>query len=388
MSAREAETVVVGAGVIGLAVSYELLLRGRGVLLLERDLPGLAASRVAAGMLAPISEAEREESHRVELALDSKRRYPAFVAGLEARTGISCQYRTEGTLWVAVNRDQAEELEALEATLRAKGLALVRLTAPEVLAREPRLTGRVAAGLFVEEDHQLDPRALTRALEAAVRSLGGQIRGGFTVTDIPVTNGRVSSVRGVERAPGTGEGRAVEIGGETVVLAAGAWATETIRSPLADLGVRPVKGQMVRLRGEGLLRHVIRTPEVYFVPREDGELLVGTTMEEQGFQDAPTAGGVMDILRHAWLVLPGIYDLDVGELSAGFRPAVRDHAPVVGASGVPGLYAAIGHFRSGILFAPATAHYLAEEMVTGKMPAALAPFRAERLRDAARTAAR
>ena len=166
---------------------------------------------------------------------------------------------------------------------------------------------------------------------------------------------------------------------ELVVLAAGAWASEGIRLPFDGLRVRPVKGQMVRLRGGQLLRHVVRSPECYVVPREDGELLIGATVEEQGFDLDPTAGAVHDLLRHAWRLLPGIYDLAISEISVGFRPALEDHLPAIGPCGIPGLHLACGHFRNGVLLAPATAHWLAETIETGCAQEALAAFAPARL---------
>jgi glycine oxidase len=168
---------------------------------------------------------------------------------------------------------------------------------------------------------------------------------------------------------------------DAVVLAAGAWATATIRSPLQDLGVRPVKGQLLRLRGPApLLRHVVRHPDVYLVPREDGELLVGATMEEVGFDPAVTAGAMLDLLRHAWQVVPGIYELELAEVSVGFRSAVRDHLPVLGPSEVAGLHVAVGHFRNGILLAPATAAAVVGSLLGGAPVPELRPFLASRLR--------
>jgi glycine oxidase len=367
------EAVVVGGGVVALAVAYELARRGLQVLVLARDdLPGVA-TRAAAGMLAPTSEADLTEGPVVELELDSLGRYPGFVAGLEALTGRACGYRTEGTLWVALDRDQLGELDRLAAFQRAKGLAAERLDAEAVTAREPHVSGRAIAGLFVAGDHQVDPRALAGALEAAVEKLGGRSARGCRVTRVEHAAGGVRGVAGETRA-----GQPFTVACDVAVLAAGAWSGE-VDAPVPPLGLRPVKGQLVRLRGPALLRHVVRTPEVYLVPRHDGELLVGATMEEQGFDAQPTAGAVLDLLREGWRLVPGVYDLAVAEISVGFRPVVRDHLPVIGATGVPGLYVATGHFRNGVLLAPATAQHLAGWIAGGPAPAALAPFAVSRL---------
>jgi glycine oxidase len=182
-------------------------------------------------------------------------------------------------------------------------------------------------------------------------------------------------VRGVSGEAG---GKAVRVACDVAVLAAGVWSGD-VKAPLPPLGLRPVKGQLVRLAGPEVLRHVVRSPDVYLVPRRGGELLVGATMEEQGLDALPTAGAVLDLLRESWRILPGLYDLALTELSVGFRPVVRDHRPVIGAAATRGLYVATGHFRNGVLLAPATAHYLAEWIVEGVPPPALVPFGVERL---------
>jgi glycine oxidase len=240
------------------------------------------------------------------------------------------------------------------------------------LAREPHLSGRVIAGLLVEGDYQVDPRALAAALAQGIAGLAGQLATGCRATRIDHTAGRVDGVSGV--AGGT----AFRVACEVAVLAAGVWSGE-VEAPLPPLGLRPVKGQIVRLAGPELINHVVRSPDVYLVPRRGGELLLGATMEERGLDPLPTAGAVLDLLLEAWRVLPGIYDLAVTELSVGFRPAVSDHLPVISATSTRGLYVATGHFRNGVLLAPATAHHLAEWITRGAAPAELAPFGIERL---------
>ncbi len=314
-----------------------------------------------------------------ELELDSLRRYPEFVAGIESLAGRSCGYRTDGTLWVALNRDQEGDLERLAAMQRAKGLAASWLSPQEALAREPHLSGRIVAGLLIDGDHQVDPRALGAALRTAIAALGGRVVTGCRVSRIEAAG------RPALRVSGDAGGTAFRVAGDVAVLAAGVWSGE-VDAPLPPLGLRPVKGQLVRLGGPELLRHVVRSPDVYLVPRRGGELLLGATMEEQGLDALPTAGAVLDLLREAWRILPGLYDLAVTELSVGFRPAVRDHRPVIGATATHGLYVATGHFRNGVLLAPATAHYLAEWIAKGAAPTALAPFGVERLEAPAVTA--
>jgi glycine oxidase len=366
------DVVVVGGGVIGLSAAYELARRGRHVLVLDRDDLAGVATHAAAGMLAPTSEADLTERALVALELDSLARYPDFVAGIEDLAGCACGLRTEGTLWVALNRDQDGDLERLFTMQRAKSLDAYRLSADEVLEREPHLSGRIVAGLLAEGDHQVDPRALAAALRAAIARLDGMVVTGCRVTRVEHAGGAVSAVSGV-----AGD-RPFRVPCEVAVLASGVWSEE-VDAPMPPLGVRPVKGQLVRLAGPELVRHVVRSPDVYLVPRRGGELLLGATMEEQGLDARPMAGAVLDLLREAWRILPGVYDLAVAELSVGFRPAVRDHLPVIGPAPTPGLFVATGHFRNGVLLAPATAHHLAEWITGGSPPSALAPFGVERL---------
>jgi glycine oxidase len=366
---RPSETIVVGAGIIGLSLAYELLRRGRQVTVLERDRPGRGSTWAAGGMLAPVSEAEVDEPEVITLGLESLDRYPEFVAGVERVSGMRVGYLAEGTLLVAVNRDDREELQRVEEILRRKRLEVERVDGEGLREVEPHFSSRVLAGLRIGRDHQVDPRRLVVGLQRAIEELGGQVLGGMRVEGIVERGGSVRSVRG--RRLG---GESFEWAGSEVVLAAGAWSFEGIELPIADPGLRPVKGQLVRVRGERLLRHVVRTPDVYLIPREDGELLVGATMEEMGYDQSATAGAVMDLLRHAWEVLPAIYDLELSEISVGLRSALEDQRPLIGATAVDGLYLALGHHRNGILLAPASAHHLACRIVEGRAPAELEPF--------------
>ena len=372
--AIHADLVVVGGGVIGLAIACEMQQRGRNVTVLEMDEPGSGASQAAGGMLGPIAEAQIEEPEIITLGLDSLSRYPEYIRELEAVSGMKTGFREEGTLIVAVNRDHLNELEHLQGTFRAKELTADTLTAEQVLELEPHLSPRVLGGLRIREDQRIDPRRLASALAAALISMGGTVRSGTRVQEVRTSAGRVCGLDAV----GTG-GDALQIDCADVVIATGASPWEKIRMPVQDPGIRPIKGQLVRLRGETLLRHVVRSPDIYLIPQPEGELFVGATMEEMGYDMAPTAGAAFDLLRFGWQLLPGIYDLEFLGISVGQRPAVDDHMPVIGPVDTPGLWLAVGHFRKGILMAPATATYLADWMETGQMPEALASFSPDRL---------
>ena len=368
-----AEIVIVGAGAIGLSIAFELGRRGRSVLVLERERIGAGATGVSAGMLAPVSEARAEEPEIVDIALDSHRRYPEFVDAVEAASGLPCGFRREGTLVVALGRDDEEELDHLRQAQQSRGLRSIPLTADEVFEREPHLSGWVTGGLLAAEDYQVDPRLLVTALAAAIGNGGGRIVEGARVDALEAEGGRL------RRVSGQCGGRAFAVDCDAAVVAAGAWSGATVESPVRDYGVRPVKGQIARLRGPRLIRHVLRTPDVYLVGRGDGEIVVGATMEESGFDSTPTAGAVMDLLRKAWHVLPGVYDLAFAEFGVGLRPAARDHLPLVGETEVEGVFVATGHYRHGILLAPATAMLMADLVADGRRSPLLAPFEPRRL---------
>lgn len=372
-------TVVVGGGIIGLSIAYELVRRGRHPVVLDetpRGETGETATRVAAGMLAPASEADDEPAAVVALGRDSLARYPAFVASVERDSERTCGYRDEGTLWIAVNRDEDAELERLLRAQARHGIDVRKLDAAQVRDLEPHVTPRAVGGMLASGDHSVDPRRLVEALALAVRRGGGVIHAGWCVDRI-----EASPVRDGWRVGGTEGGWRNAVDAGCVVVAAGARATAGIEWIGASVGceVRPVRGEVVRLGGAPLVERSIRTPRIYLVPRTDGELVIGATSEERGFDPRPTAGGTMDLLRHAFVAVPGVYDLAFVEVSAGWRPATVDHVPVIDRV-APGLFAALGHYRNGILLAPATAQLLAEFIVGDERPPALARFGIDRFR--------
>jgi glycine oxidase len=372
------DLIVVGAGVIGLAVARELARRGLRPLVLEAGEVAQEATGVAAGMLAPVTEADFGEETLIGLNVAAAHMYPAFAAELESDTGAATGYRKTGTLTVALDRDQAEEIVRLHEFQRSLGLAAERLTARECRRLEPGLSTKVAAGVLAPEDHQVSPRALAAALRLALERDGGLLRTGTQVESLMIEDGRVA---GVTLAWGEG------VEADMVVVAIGARSAELGGLPdEARLPVRPVKGQILRLRGDA--RHpvagrVIRTPEVYAVPRADGRLVVGATVEERGFDRSVTAGGVLELLWRAYDALPGITELELLSADVGLRPGTPDNLPVIGEGGVPGLVWATGHWRNGVLLAPLTAKGVGSLVVDGEVPESLRPFSPTRFRRAA-----
>jgi glycine oxidase len=384
-----AETLIVGGGIVGLAIGWRLARAGRGVAVLERDAAGAppsCASWAAAGMLAPLAEAGFDEPALLALSRRSLEMYPAFVQELEADAGMRVDHRTEGTLVVAVDRDDAAWLARLYDFQREAGLPTQWLRGAEAIEREPHLAAGVTAAVLASSDHQVDNRLLWQALREAFVRAGGELRTGVTVRRVAHEHGRATGVWVAEGEDGDDE-RLVRAG--QVVACAGAWLRPLLASTLAATAlppVRPVKGQMLSLASSSLLRLscVIRTRRVYLAPKSDGRIVIGATSEEVGYDTRVTAGGLLELLRHAWEVVPAVYDLPVQETWAGLRPASRDHAPILGATRLDGLFIAAGHYRHGVLLTPATAHGMAELLLTGRLPDALAPFSPERFHPAAR----
>lgn len=352
------DAVVVGGGVIGCAVARELALAGASVALLERGAPEGGASWVAAGMLSPLAEA-REAGVFLDLLRAGREIYPEFVAALIAETGIDPLYRTEGTLLLSLRPEDDAELEERHAWQTAAALPVDRMTAGELRSAEPLLSTQVRWGLRYAGDHQVDNRLLGKALWAAAERAGVELRRGSKVSRLLTEAGRVT---GVEVAGGE------RVGAKWVVVAAGAHSAGIAGLP-RPLPVRPVHGQIVTLRTEmPLLRHVVDSPRGYLVPRLDGEMVVGATVEEIGFRRGPTAEGVHALIAAAIEVSPALAEAAVGELRAGHRPGTPDALPILGPDpDLDGLFYATGHYRNGILLAPLTGRLLAT-MIRGGVP--------------------
>jgi glycine oxidase len=363
--------VVIGGGVIGLAVAWRAAQRGHAVCVLERGELGAGTSRVAAGMLAPVTEADPGELALLELGLHSARAWPGFAAELAAASGADPGLRRCGALVVARDGDEAAALERELALRLALGLDVERVLPSAARRLEPALAPALRLALAVPGDHAADPRALLLALTEAARRAGAQLRTGATVRSLRVGGGRVAGVR-------LADGELVAA--EQVVVAAGAWSGAIEGLPDgARIPLRPVKGQILRLRdprGPGLLERIVRFEGGYLVPRGDGRYVLGATMEERGFDTTVTAGALYELLRDAGELVPGIHELVVEETAAGLRPATPDNAPVLGAAGeAEGLVWATGHHRNGILLAPVTADIVAGVLDGIAEPPAFAPGR-------------
>ena len=348
------DVAVVGGGPIGLASAWRAAQRGLRVLVLDAGEPG--AWHVAAGMLAPVAEADFGEDALLDLNLRAAQGFPAFCAELAEASGADPGLRRGGTLVVARDRDEAAELDRLHAFRQRLGLGVERLLPSRARRIEPALAPTVRLALDIAGDHSVDPRRLVAALREAVRRAGGDVRAGARV--------RRLLPDGVELADGS-----VQRAG-TVLLAAGAHA-----GALSDaVPVRPVKGQVLRLRdpqGPGLVDRTIRTREAYLVPRADVRYVLGATMEERGFDTAATAGGVFELLRDISEVVPGVLELELEEVLAGLRPATPDNLPAIGR--LDGIVYATGHHRNGILLSGLTGELAAAALCGEALPGWAAP---------------
>ncbi len=367
MAQRDVDVVVVGGGPIGLAIGWRAAQRGLSVSVVDPS-PGSGAASVAAGMLAPITEAHFGEEQLLELNLESASRWDAFAAEVEAASGSTIGYRRSGTLAVALDDDDRAALERLHDYQLGLGLSVSRLRPREARSLEPALAPTIRAAMVAPHDHQVDPRRLCAALVAAVTRAGVSLVPS-TADSIVVKGGTVVGV--------IAGGARISAG--WVVLAAGCWSTRIPGLPaVAVPPVRPVKGQILMLQGnpvvERPVRAMARGGSIYLVPREDGRVVVGATVEEMGWDTTVTAGAVYELLRDTLAIVPGASELALVEARAGLRPGTPDNAPLIGRGALPGLAVATGHYRNGILLTPVTADAIASLVASGEVESVALPF--------------
>lgn len=369
--------LIVGGGAIGLAIGWRLARAGLAVALFDRDRVGHSASWASAGMLSPLAEVQFEEEDLLHLGLKGLSVYPEFVGELEAETGCCVGYRRDGVLIVGITQDDLEYLKFRFRYQRDLGLPVTYLSGDEAREREPHLSAQVSAAVWCPGDHQVDNRRLVMALKKGLVAAGGEVFEEMGVDELLIDGTRVRGVRVGEEI----------FEGDTVVLASGCWSRlipglpDCVRPP-----VRPVRGQIMRLTMTEdfalntmvWYSRVATSTVAYLVPKDNGHLVLGATSEEMGFDEDVTAGGMFELLRAAWEVLPGVYDLPLIESAAGLRPGSRDDAPILGETPIAGLIMATGHYRKGILLTPLTALSIAEVILEGRTPALIRPFGIDR----------
>jgi glycine oxidase len=343
------DVLIVGAGIIGLTAGYRLAASGRTVRVLDAS-GSRGASWVAAGMLAPVSEASYGEENMTRLTLSAVATFRSLAQELETATGDPVGLRSDGTLVVAFNSDDRAALNRLTAFRLGLGLPAAALSGQEVRRLEPYLASGVRSGVLAADDLSIDNRQFLSLIGRAARAAGVHVQAG-QVSGLLRGRGTTTGVR-------TAEGR--EFHARTVVLCAGAASASLLALP-----VHPVKGQILRLSvpdrlrtaGEVLTRTVrglVQGSEVYLVPRRSGEIVVGATSERRGFDVSVTAGGVYELLRNAYELLPLTSEFTFTEALGGSRPGTPDNGPLVGWYD-EGLIVATGHYRNGVLLSASTA---------------------------------
>ena len=369
--------IIIGGGVIGLGIGWQLAKAGAAVTIYERSEVGRAASWAAAGMLAPLAEAHSEEPELLKLGCQSLDRYPQWTAELEADAEMSIGYRMEGTLIVGLEPDDTHQLRHIYEAQQHLRLDVNWLNGREARDIESALSPRVTAAIHCASDYQVDNRRMVTALQRAYQVSGGVLHEKSDIERIVIKNGIATGVQVHDTFQEA----------DIVILSAGCWSAQVAGIPEAILPpVRPVKGQMLALQMEGgiAINSVIRTVRarypvpVYLVPRSDGRLIVGATSEEMGFDTRLTAGGVFELLRGAWEAVPGIYELPLLETWTGLRPGSRDNAPILGKTPIENLIYATGHYRNGILLTPVTAYEIAKLILTGETSETIHPFQLDR----------
>ena len=378
---RSPDVLVIGGGLVGLASALALATDGHAVQVLERNAEaGREASAAAAGLLVPQTEramgrlgavGERDEDAMLALLLESRRRFPAFARGLESASGRAVHYRAEGSLLAALTEEEAVALAGWARGQAERGLRAVWVDGPEARRLEPALGPALLGALLVPDDHQVDNVELTRAALDAATGTGVEVRTSAPVAAVESAGGRVRGVR-------LGAGDRIDAG--VVVLAAGAWSGGMRGLPRA-IPVRPIKGQMIALRpaGGAGIRRIVSLSGAYCVPRDDGRVLVGATVEDVGFDTRVDAAAARGLVAAAARVVPQFGAAPLDAHWAGLRPGTPDGLPVLGEDPeLAGLLYATGHYRNGILLAPVTAEIVASLARGGPPPIPLAPFSATR----------
>jgi len=365
------ETLVIGGGVVGCAVALALAGKGLKVTVIERG-PlvstgrGPEGSTAAAGVLGAQLEGLHGDCALSRLCLLGRDRYPAWIETIAARSGRDVEMRPAGVSCVAFDAATAHRYQAEAAWQALAGYRIEHLDAASARAIEPALSTDVVGGVRFPDDPRIDPPALVAAVRLAVTQAGVTFRSGATVARVDVRGGRVAGVVLDDGA---------SIAGAAVVIAAGSWSALIGETSLAPDAVRPARGQMIELHVDAPVLHgVVESPEVYLSPRDDGRLLVGSTVELVGFREGATAGVVRDLLAAAIRLVPALHNATVRRTWAGFRPKTHDNAPLIGTVGIEGLVVATGHFRNGVLLAPITGEIVAALLTGGEPPVDIAPF--------------
>ncbi len=366
---------VVGGGVAGLSAAFRLAKHGHEVTVFDPE-PAMGASYAAAGMLAPASEASFSEIPLLRLMQHSNELWPEFAAELEEISRVPVGLRMEGTLVIGYEPNDARDLERLAEFQNELGIEVTRLTRHQLRELEPELGGPFPFAAMIDSDNQLDNRALMKSLLKAVELLG-----------VRLVRNAVKSVHSL--GPNIYEfylDDDTAVRPEIILLAAGSHLGDIGGLPALISGsIRPVKGQILRVQAPSptLLRHVVRSKTygktLYMVPRVSGEIVIGATQEEVGFNTTAKVRPIAEMLTNATLLLPGLGEADFTEQMVRFRPGSFDNAPILGRYEDSNLFLCLGHFRHGILLSAAISKYVAASIETGRQPPEIEQFSASRL---------
>ena len=365
---------IIGGGVAGLSVAWQALKMGCAVTVYDKGTLCDEATNAAAGMLATGVETEPGEENLLHMNLYAQQLWGAFKSQLEKDSGHNIAYKDEGTIVAAINRDDLRQVQYSYEFQKSLGLDLQWLSGAELRDAEPYIHPNCTGGYYSPKDHQVDNRDVGIALQKAVQKLGGTVYQNTAVDDIAIKAGKATGV--LIQGKHGGEHRAYD----NVVLAAGAWSGSFDLLPV-KIPVRPVKGQMLSLQMDvknPLVTHVLWAPKIYLVPRNDGRLIIGATVEEKGFDTDLTAGGIFALLESAWRAVPAIEELPFVKAWVGHRPGCRDDAPIFGGCDIDGLILATGFHRNGILQAPVTAQAIAQFIRDKTLPDAVQKFTLQR----------
>lgn len=370
------DTIIVGGGIIGASVAFELVRMRQSVLVLDRQEPGHEASWAAAGTISPAPD--RESSGITAFGCESFRLYLAFISAIESATGESAGFHANGAVELFFDSDAEAARDRRCSQIREAGLSAEPISVSEALRREPAINPSARAALGISDEAYLDPRVLTRVTLSAAERSGAEVRGNVEVISLLSGNDRCEGVLAANaqtaRAGALGVRASEKIEAQNVVIAAG-WRSNEIGGAEMWAPSAPVRGQMVAFgRIPAAPKMILRCEHGYLAPREDGRVVAGSTLEPGMLDKNPTAAGLQKIFAAAAEMAPALADAPILETWAGLRPDSPDHLPIIGATDIEGLFVATGHYRNGMLLAPATAKYLAEWIANGSVSKFLAPF--------------
>ncbi|MBF0183042.1 MAG: glycine oxidase ThiO [Magnetococcales bacterium] len=358
------DVLIVGAGVMGCACAYRLLQAGLQVTVLERALPGVESSAAAAGILGAQSEVSAAGPF-FELCLASRDRFPDLLRELEELTDIAIGTERSGVLEVALDANEGHLAAGRVEWMLERGLRVEVLDRQEALRLEPALHPALVGANYYPDDHQVDPERLVRALAAAVVRRGGRILSGVQALGVAIDNGRVI---GIHSDQGT-------LTAGALLIAGGAWSSRLAGMPPLRTTLKPVAGQIVQLECRpAFFRHIVYGFKGYIVPRTDGRVLLGSTLEDRGFDKAVTCEGIHRITGMAMAMVPGLQQARLDRTWAGLRPASGDNLPLLGEASLPGLFLATGHYRNGILLTPISAEIITDRILGRQSVLDITPF--------------